>query len=147
MKRKMCIISAILMVALMVTGCSGKKTRSYTMSNNDKISITLDTSDKFDISSDVPFIISRDKEELCKGSFLGLDAYYTELDAAQYDEYYTIIDSGSDDDIEYTFYSSEDEYDYLIHLKDSQTAIMLQNDVSEASAKECFARLNFKFTH
>lgn len=108
---------------------------------------TLDTSDKFDISSDVPFIISRDKEELCKGSFLGLDAYYTELDAAQYDEYYTIIDSGSDDDIEYTFYSSEDEYDYLIHLKDSQTAIMLQNDVSEASAKECFARLNFKFTH
>ena len=144
MRRKTCIISAILLVALMVSGCGKEKSHFYTMSNNDKIAITYDTSDKFDVSSNVPFVISCDGKELSEGTFMALDAYYTELDAATYDtESFSIIDSGADDDIEYTFYSDGEQYNYLIYIKDSNTSVMLKNDISEDSAKECFDHLKF----
>ena len=38
---------------------------------------------------------------------------------------------------------NDQEYDYAIHLKDSKTGILIGNNVSEKSAKECFSRLTF----
>lgn len=58
------------------------------------------------------------------------------------DENATILDSGEKDGCEYVMWNYNDsEYDYAILIEDSNTGILLGNDVSEESAKECFQRL------
>ena len=43
------------------------------------------------------------------------------------------------------FWSYQDaEYDYAILIEESETGIILGNNVSEDSAKECFERLHFE---
>ena len=56
-----------------------------------------------------------------------------------------MLDSGTKDGIEYIFWSYQDaEYDYAILIEESETGIILGNNVSEDSAKECFERLHFE---
>lgn len=56
----------------------------------------------------------------------------------------TVIDKGDNETYEYIMWNNNDEeYDYAIHLKDSKTGILIGNNVSEKSAKECFSRLTF----
>lgn len=54
---------------LTVSGCT---TKAYTISvdNGDKIKLTLETTDKYDISSDVPFAIFKEGTVQTQGTFI-----------------------------------------------------------------------------
>ena len=141
--------AAFVTAVFLFTGCSGigSTTRSYTYSveTGDSVKITLDTSDDYEITSDLPFVISKDGETLSQGTFITASAYQEYVGTIENQEGVQLLDSGTKDGIEYIFWSDQDaEYDYAILIEESETGIILGNNVSEDSAKECFERLHFE---
>lgn len=153
--KKITRILSVLFIGVMLvllTGCDSSsngvkfsKSYTYNVETGDKVTLTLDTSDDYNLTSDLPFTISRGDEDLTKGIFLTETNYEYYKKAAQSGANVTIIDSGSKDNIDYIFYNYNDtEFNYVIKIKDSHTGILLGNNVSEKSAKECFNRLKIE---
>lgn len=137
------ILTAVLLVCLFA-GCStnSSKTYTFTVDNGDKIKISLNTTDNYDISSEVPFTISCDGKILSQGSFVLAESYQQYVSVVNTDENAELIDTGTKNGNEYIFWCyNESEYNYAILIKDSNTGIVLGNPVSEESAAECFDRL------
>ncbi len=145
MKKVITVVLCVILMSTMIVGCRTKSSKSYTFTvdNGDKIKITLDTSDDYDISSDLPFAISCDGEILSQGSFILSDAYEQYVSVVESDENAELLDSGTKDGHEYIFWCyNGSEYNYAILIDDSSTGIILGNPISEESAKECFNRLD-----
>ena len=139
------IFKSILLVGIMMlalTGCTTNKSYTYTVETGDKVKITLNTTDGYDLSSDLPFAISKDGNTLSQGTFIQESYYEQYVNAANTQG--QIIDRGSNDNIEYVFYSyNNSEYNYVIKIKDSNTALLLGNPNSQEEAKICFELLSF----
>ena len=139
------IFKSILLVGIMMlalTGCTTNKSYTYTVETGDKVNITLNTTDGYDLSSDLPFAISKDGNTLSQGTFIQESYYEQYVNAANTQG--QIIDRGSNDNIEYVFYSyNNSEYNYVIKIKDSNTALLLGNPNSQEEAKKCFELLSF----
>lgn len=142
-------VSVFLAAAAMVfalTGCQTSTSKSYTFSveTGDSIKVSLNTADGYDITSELPFVVSCDGNTLSQGTFIVADGFELYKEMINGDESAVILDSGSKDGNEYIFWSYNDsEFDYVILVNDSGTGILLGNNVSEESAKECFERLTF----
>lgn len=144
MKKKLVCLATMLCMVLGMTGCKTNLNMAYTFNveTGDSIKVKLDIKDNYKLSSDVPFVISCEDETLSQGMFIYADAYEQYVEAAETDEKAEILDSGEKDGNEYVFWSYDDsEFNYAILIEDSDTAILLGNNVSEESAKECFERL------
>ena len=139
------IFKSILLVGIMMlalTGCTTNKSYTYTVETGDKVKITLNTTDGYDLSSDLPFAISKDGNTLSQGTFIQESYYEQYVNAANTQG--QIIDRVSNDNIEYVFYSyNNSEYNYVIKIKDSNTALLLGNPNSQEEAKKCFELLSF----
>lgn len=145
---KLCkrLVIAVVAVLMMITllGCETTKTKSFTFNvdNGDAIKLSLNIKDDYDISSEIPFQISCGGAVLSQGTFIQSEAYAQYVAAVQSDENATLLDSGMKDGNEYVFWNYNDtEFNYVILIADSNTGIILGNDVSEESARECFNRL------
>lgn len=149
MNRKKFTAACMMMICFLLIGCSGvsaKTSISYTFSveTGDSVKITLDTSDGYSMTSDLPFAISKDDETLSQGTFITADTYYMYVDAVNTQENIELLESKSNNHVEYIFWCySDTEYDYAILLKDSNTGILLGNNISRESAEECFERMQF----
>lgn len=147
MKRCLKVLICTLMISMFcIVGCSVEtgttKSYTYNVETGDKIKLTFDTSGDYTISADMPFVIEHDDEVLSQGTFIKAEYYDWYVDAAKTDENCKIIDSGKRDNCSYIMWSYNDsEYDYVIMIDGSNTSLLLGNDVSEESAKECFDRL------
>ncbi len=138
-----CIVS-LACVAVLAVGCTTSSSMSYTFSvdNGDTVKVTLDTSDKYKMTSDVPFTISQDGKELSHGTFIQGEAYEQYANVVQTDEKAVLLDSGTKDGNDYIFWCYDGkEYNYVIQIAGSNTGMILGNPVSEETAKECFNRL------
>lgn len=138
-------VMGILMIGIMIvslTGCTTNKSYTYTVETGDKVKITLNTTDGYDLSSDLPFTILKKGNNLSQGTFIQGSYYEQYVNAANTQG--QIIDKGSNDNIEYVFYSyNNSEYNYVIKIKNSNTALLLGNSNSEEEAKKCFDLLSF----
>lgn len=149
MKKKLNIIFSILLVVMLfITGCgNSEKTVSYTykVETGDNIIISLTTNDGYELTSDIPFVISKDKKVLSQGTFISADYYTTYVDSVKNDEKAEIIDEGTKSDCSYVMWNYNDsEFDYVVMINGTNTGILIGNNVSEKSAKECFDRLEIK---
>lgn len=139
---RLLVMSCIIFV---VAGCGNAKTsKAYTFSveTGDKIKISLDTSDKYNLTSDMPFVISCDGEILSQGTFITSEVYEQYMEAVNTDEKAKLIDSGIINSNEYIFWSyNESEFNYAILVGDSKTGVLIGNNVSQESAKDCFDRI------
>lgn len=139
------IFTSILLVGIMIvslTGCTTNKSYTYNIETGDKVKITLNTTDGYDLSSDLPFTVSKDGNTLSQGTFIQGSYYQQYVETANTQG--QIIDRGSNDSIEYVFYSyNNSEYNYVIKIKDSDTALLLGNPNSQEEAKKCFELLSF----
>lgn len=130
------------MIFVLLAGCTTNKSYTYAVETGDKIKITLDTTNGYSLSSDLPFTVSKDDNPLSQGTFIQESYYEQYVNAANTQG--QIIDSGSDNNIEYVFYSyNNSEYNYVIKIKNSNTALLLGNPNSEEEAKKCFELLSF----
>lgn len=136
-----CLLVMLLTLAVL-TGCETYMAYTFTIDNGDSIKVSLDTSDKYKISSDVPFEISQDGRVLTQGSFIRGEAYEEFVATIEADENSQIFDSGTKDGNKYTYWISGDlEFCYVILIADSNTGVVLVNNISPDSAMECFNRL------
>ena len=145
MKKIIILLLCVVIMSALIVGCRTNSSKAYTFTvdNGDKIKITLDTSDDYDISSDLPFTISCDEEMLSQGSFILDETYEQYVSIVETDEKAKLLDSGTKYGHKYIFWCyNGSEYNYAILIDDSSTGIIIGNQVSEESAKECFNRLN-----
>ena len=149
MKKRLVYVFAILSMMILFVGCGNAKTsKTYTFNveTGDSVKVKLDTSDKYNITSEVPFEISQDGDIKSQGTFIFGEAYDQYKDVVDTDENAELLDSGNKDGNEYVFWSYNDsEYNYAILIEGSSTGLILANDVSEESAKECFNRLTIEY--
>lgn len=144
MKRIVLLLSGMCLLAAL-TGRTSFKAYTYNVSTGDQIELRLDTSDKYDISSDVPFIISRDGETLSQGSFITLEGYEQFVQVVMSDSDAEVIEQKTRNGLEYIFYVyNESEYNYAVKIVGSNTALLIANNVSQASAEDCFNRLTIR---
>lgn len=140
------VIMAIISVVIL-SGCDFHSSKSYTydVENGDRITIKMDTSKKYDLTSSLPIKFSKDDEVLSQGTFAKKEAYDTYYNIVENDSSCEIIEEKSNKNGDYFFYTTEDgEYNYIIKIKDSDTCFILGNNVSKSSAKEVFSRLTFE---
>lgn len=139
----MCLVVVGVML-LAFTGCTTTKSFTYSVETGDSVKITLNTSDGYDLSSELPFKVSKDGETLSQGTFIQSEYYEQYVSLAETDASCKVIDSGSDENIEYVFYSVNDsEYDYVVKIKNSNTAVAIGNQHSQDEAEKCFELLTF----
>lgn len=147
--KKIKILSLILTLVMLFGLCacnsaSVKTNKSFTfdVSTGDKVELELDTTDGYDLTSDLPFEIKKGDERQTQGIFISTEDYDYYLDAAKTDDKAKVIEESTKGDIKYLFYSYDNqEWNYVIFINDSSTGILLGNIVSEESAKTCFDRL------
>lgn len=146
MKRiKLAILSFTMLLVVTACACTTWKSYTYEVTTGDKIEIKLKTGDGYAISSNVPFEISKSDSVLSQGTFIKIDDYDQYVNNAKQDSKSKILESSTKDGITYVFYNYNDqEYNYIISIDNSNTAIVLGNNVSESSAREVFDRLSFK---
>ena len=81
---------------------------------------------------------------LSQGTFITLDGYDDYVDRVNNDTNSTILDSGSMNGVTYTFYSYNDtEFNYIIKIDNSNTALLLGNPNSQNEAQTIFELLTF----
>lgn len=142
MKKTLMTLAIIGIMLFTLTGCSTTKSYTFDVETGDKIEVKLNTNDGYDITSNLPFSISKDEETLSQGTFITIDGYNQYVSSVNNDSNAKIIESSTKDGLEYTFYSYNDsEWNYIIKITDSNTGLLIGNPISEASAKECFDRL------
>ena len=145
MKKKISIFMICISIMLMAVGCgniSSSKSYTFTVETGDAVKIELDTSDNYDISSDLPFAITKDDEVLSQGTFMQGEMYNQYVESIDGDAKAKVIDTGKVGENEYLFYEYDNsEFNYVVLVGDSKTGLIIGNNVSEESAKECFERL------
>ena len=77
MKKVLALVLSVILVACLFTACNTNSSKAYTFTvdNGDKIKIELNTADKYDLSSELPFTISCDGKTLSQGSFVLAESY------------------------------------------------------------------------
>lgn len=144
MKKTVLCFAVLVCMLAMFAGCTTSSSMTYLFSvdNGDSVKITLDTTDHYKMTSEVPFTISHDGETLSQGAFIQGEAYSEYINAVERDEKAYVLDSGTKDGNEYEFWKYNDsEYNYVIKVAGTNTGIVLGNNVSQESAQECFNRL------
>ena len=151
MKSKLLILSCIFILSL--CGCASataKKTVAYTYSveTGDNIVVKLDASGNYNLSSEIPFEISHNGEVISNGIFIYSDYYSQYIELVKSDSNAIIIDSRENDSCEYVMWNYNNEkFNYVMKIKGTDTGLLLGNNVSEESARECFKRLTITVKH
>lgn len=131
--------------AFLMAGCSTFKSYTYKVDTGDQIEIRLDTSGGYDISAELPFMVSKDNKILSQGTFITADGYEQYVQAVMSDSQAVVIEQKTRAGLEYIFYSYQDsEYNYVIRVTGSDTGLLIGNAVSEESARECFDRITIR---
>src|SRR5690554_6890103 len=111
MKKRLVYVFAILSMMILFVGCGNAKTsKTYTFNveTKDSVKVKLDTSDKYNVTSEVPFEISQDGDIKSQGTFIFGEAYDQYKDVVDTDENAELLDSGNKDGNEYVFWSYND---------------------------------------
>lgn len=153
MKRVIALILTLALALAMFAGCSGSTHKSFTFNidNGDKVKVKLETTGgEYDItiespyaSAEVPFAIMVSDAVHTQGKFIHGEFYDQYVTAAQTDDKATVLDSATTKNgNEYVFWSYDGtEFNFVVKIANSNTALLLANMVSEESAKACFERL------
>lgn len=143
-KRKLSCFCMMTVAIFCLAGCGAHTyiTYTYTVDTGDSVTIKFETTDHYAITSDLPFAISKDGEVLSQGTFIMADGYQIYVDTVESDVNAVVIENGSTDTCNYMMWSfNNSEFNYVILIKNSNTGILLGNQVSEESAREVFGRL------
>lgn len=152
MKKKLICVLAVICIALAALGLYlaseyglfGKISYTYSLDDSVQVEVTLNTTNGFKYSHELPFTVSQDGEDRIMGQFIYSETYYQFVSDARSGEHCTVLETGEKDGFEYIFWSfSGSEFNYAILFGDTGTGVILSNLISEESARECFDRLTF----
>ena len=143
---KLAILACVLGIFMLVlTGCTKTKSYTFKVETGDNVEIKMNVTGGYDLTSELPIKFSKDDEVLSQGIFAKEEYYDQYYDSIINDSRAKIIEEKSTDDIDYVFYQyDDDEFNYIIKIKKSNTCFILGNNVSRESAQDIFKKLEFK---
>ena len=128
------LIYVLIITLLLFTGCSKTKEEIITSVTKEEIKVTLNK--EYDlVKEDNRYAILKDDNKVAnlltvtKENYEGLEKIIDKL---------KVIDKGES----YIFYKSNEEYNYIILVKDTNTAISISSN-NENSSKEVFENVSF----
>ena len=145
-KKIVMLVFLVVTVVLALTGCEKKTSKSYTfkVETGDNIQIKMDTTDGYNLTSELPIEFSKDDKVISHGTFGVESAYDIYYNRVKTDSRSNIIEEKDKGNIKYFFYEYDNsEFNYIIKIKDSKTCFILGNNKSRESAHEIFERLEF----
>lgn len=141
-KRISIVMTAVIISVMMLAGCSADKSVTYNVDTGDSVKITVDAKAGYNISMELPFTVTKDDATVLNGSFIYAEYYDTYREVVDAEAGAVLLDEGTRDGNDYFFYSFEGnsgtEYDYIILVNNSQTAIAMASLVGEKEASEAF---------
>ena len=137
-------IIIVVSVILILGKVNNKLSYTYEVNTGDKISLTLNTSGGYSMTSDMPFSITKDDGIISRGTFIEASAYEVYESSMELIDGIVSSDKGEKDGITYLYFNyNNTEFDYIIKINNSNTGVLLSNSISEESAREMFEKLSF----
>lgn len=149
MKRKISLkvslfAALILVCAVMLSACTtqASKTVTFDVDNGDRVKISVNTKNGYDLTMQVPFSITKDGTAIITGSFAYAEYYDVYRQVIDEDTKATLLDEGSKDGNNYFFYSFEGnagtEYNYIMMINGSQTIVIMGTLSGQEEAEAAF---------
>lgn len=143
-----------LIMLMCSSACSMQTTSSvtYDVETGDKIILTLVTSGGYQQDAKNPFSVTKNNEKVIQGTFITIEQYneYINLveNGGSEDETVEMIEQGIKDDNTFCFYAVKKktytEYDFIMRIGNSNTAVAMGSILSEAETRDCFDLMTFK---
>lgn len=146
MKKIFCLIMVFATIFLLA-GCSSDALYVYSVAaTGDEILAKVDKSSGLSLSFNESVVIIKDGEILSRVTFMKKELYDSYLSEVNNSELSSVVTSGNKDGNEYMFWTHDNqEWNCIIVVKDSNTAVLISNATSEETAKECFERISFSY--
>jgi thiol:disulfide interchange protein len=153
MKKFKVVLIGIISTIGLLAGCHANTSQSYTynVDTGDKVKVTLNTADGYNMNSGNPFTVTKDDEDILTCQFLSEEGYSfydselkTDILESQYDGY--IIETNKKGENEYIFYSVKNEHtenNFFVKLND-KTSIIIGSLSDEDVARKCFEKISFE---
>lgn len=140
------VVAVIIIATILIFGkFTTKLSYTYEVNTGDKITLSLNTTDGYSMTQDMPFSITKDDGIISRGTFIEASAYEVYESSMDLIDGIVNSDKGEKDGITYLYFNyNNTEFDYIIKINDSNTGLLLSNSISEESAKEMFERLSFE---
>lgn len=140
------VVAVIIITTILIFGkFTTKLSYTYEVNTGDKITLSLNITDGYSMTQDMPFSITKDDGIISRGTFIEASAYEVYESSMDLTEGIVNSDKGEKDGITYLYFNyNNTEFDYIIKINDSNTGLLLSNSISEESAKEMFERLSFE---
>ena len=145
-------IISLLLVGIMMLGlCSCQKADvgvTYNVNTGDKITVYCNDKE-LDFRPSLPFSILDGKTTLAQGNFITIEQYNEYISSlAGAGEMVTIYQEETHkNNTMYIFYSTQGtegmEYNYIIKIKDSKTALVFGSKISKEAAEQAFNAMQF----
>lgn len=146
-KRLSCIAAIACFAAIMLTSCTSlNKSGTFEVETGDSVKVTVDAKSGYDLSLDVPFVISKDGDQIFSGTFLYQEYYDDYRDAFDAEPSAELVAEGEKDGNEYFAFTVGGECDYLVKVADSNTAIMLSSTAGADAAQQTFESITIEKT-
>ena len=141
------MVSCLIIVMLTFTGCGSKAAKyTYDTTTGDKIEMKLKNASDYKVSSEMPFEITKGDELQVMGQFISLKEYESarkEISEME-DSKMTIVEESKKNGNEFICWNyNNNEFLYLMKIKDSNTAVVLGNETSLEVAQDIFKKLEF----
>lgn len=148
MKVRKILVSIVLLGILIISGCSSSITYDFNVDTGDVVKIKCLGSDNHSITPSVPFNITKNGEKVSEGIFISSEFYEVYVESAKNDADSTVFDEGVINGNKYVAWNYGNvEWNYVIMIGESNTAILLGNITSQESAIEAFKSLEISLNN
>ena len=138
-------IAGLLLLLSLLAACSthAYKAATFNVETGDKITVQVDIKAGYDLTMEVPFVISKDETVILTGAFGQPEAYALYYQLIEDDPNASLLAEDTKDGNSYFFYtvdgSSGTEYNYIMQVDGAQTVIIMASLASQAEAEAAFA--------
>lgn len=151
MKKKLIfpVLSMCLVLMLSLTACQTSKSYSFQIDNGEKIKISLNTTDGYDLlQKEGVFTIQKDEKDILKGYFLSAEGYEQKVAAVNATKEVEMIEATPEGSPTFYCYQLKSaawiETDFLFRVEGAQTGAMIGSLATLEEAKAAFALLEFE---
>lgn len=156
MKKLLTLALSMVLVTVILTGCTSSVSNTYKVGTGDTVKVTLDTSDglKLEDGDDAgcDLVVTEDDETLLMMVFIDEDTYDVYMDLMEHaddTDSIEIIEEGSGDGIKWVFYNFDDgnaaeENNFIVWIKGSDTGLLMGSQESSRTAQRAFDSLSFE---
>lgn len=134
----------ILICGMMLTACStsASKAATFDVDTGDRIKVSVNTKNGLDLTMQVPFTITKDDSTIITGSFTYAEYYDVYRQVVEDDSNIELLEEGNRDGNDYFLYTLEGnagtEYDFIVMVKDSKTAVIMGSLAEKEEAVAAF---------